>query len=80
MRLDLHIDVRGYGPAMKVGVFMPLNDESIGPVALARALEDRGFDSLFLPSTRTSRRARIVIRTAQSCLAGITATWTPCWR
>lgn len=34
---------------MKVGVLTACNDESIGPIALARALEGRGFDSLFLP-------------------------------
>ena len=33
---------------MKFGVTTFLTDQGIRPVALARALEDRGFDSLFV--------------------------------
>ena len=34
---------------MHFGVFMFVTDETIGPAALARAVEERGFESLFLP-------------------------------
>ncbi|MGF6884168.1 putative F420-dependent oxidoreductase [Nocardia sp. GAS34] len=34
---------------METGIFTAVTDESIGPVELARAVEERGFESLFVP-------------------------------
>ena len=34
---------------MDLGVSIFVTDESIGPVQVARAVEERGFESLFLP-------------------------------
>jgi len=34
---------------MRLGVTMFVTDRSIDPVGLARAVEERGFDSLYLP-------------------------------
>ena len=45
---------------MKFGVTMFITDYSIGPAELARALEERGFESLFVPEHThipTSRRS-----------------------
>ncbi len=36
------------GASMKLGVLTFITDEGIGPVELGRALEERGFASLFL--------------------------------
>lgn len=33
---------------MKIGIFTAVTDESLGPADLARAVEDRGFESLFV--------------------------------
>ena len=42
---------------MRVAVFYFPTDYGIDIAELARALEERGFGSLYVPSTRTSRPA-----------------------
>lgn len=46
--LDLDADVNVYRIRMQIGIFTGVTDESIGPADLARAVEERGFESLFV--------------------------------
>ena len=39
----------GYGTPMQYGVTMFMTDRTIGPAALARAVEERGLHSLYIP-------------------------------
>ena len=51
MRSEDHREER----MMRIGGNMFFTDYSMSPTELARALEDRGFDSLWVPNTPTFR-------------------------
>ena len=66
---------------MKFGVATFFTGQGIGPAALAQALEERGFDSLFV-TEHTHIRPRGARRTlpVANCPKGTTGCSTPSWR
>ena len=65
---------------MHFGGAMFFTDYSMSASELARALEERGFESVWGPSTRTSRcHARRRSREAAICRNHTTTPWTRSW-
>ncbi len=61
---------------MKFGISTFVNDDSIDPVSLARAIEERGFSSLVIAEHTHIPAAKHRIRAAASCQGFITAPLT----
>jgi alkanesulfonate monooxygenase SsuD/methylene tetrahydromethanopterin reductase-like flavin-dependent oxidoreductase (luciferase family) len=64
---------------MDFGALMFFTDYAISAVDLAKALEERGFESVWAPEHShipTSSLGRRRFRVAASCQSGITRRWT----